>query len=578
MATYHPFQTQHINIGIVNSQTGTVEPSLPKMLLSMQPNALEGSLFALLDLKDNASQRLDNTTTNYRIQKPHFPAFCVVCDIPGAGCGVTSQLKVDNTSGLLANQTYINESTGEHVRITAIQDDGVAYAERGVGMYGGKPMLAGDKLTLVSNSFEEGSNRPMATSDDYTSVSFNTQIMRNAWGVSQSEAARKEGRLLDSVQKSKMEGAWKHQRDLELALWRSEKSEGVKNGQPYNTVDGFDALVHKHAPENVFYAGATTNFTQLSRMIDSTKLGLTPAGMGSSDSLLIGGQKVLNVINQMLKMQGALELTTGMTHFGLNFKSLTTTTGTYHFMYNKLFDIVGNQGTLRVVNLDTIDLYYLAGRKHQHSAYNTNGVANSEMGLDAQGGDFLSEFSLHMLSPTSNAIIYGLCAAGCEDTCVFTGWSPLDLVEDQCGRLRPNLHDDDRLIYGGENARCNVDGKPHDPLPIDPIKNDCGELVPAIPCTPDATWVQVQCTSLTSISSDLGVIDFTPAGDDYTIPAQLAAAGVILQDWLDANGGGTGTITYSKGIVTVQISGSTAEYTLAQPHNTKFNCQECDCP
>jgi len=583
MATqnYHPFQAQRLNIGIQNTSMGTQSCTLPEKLLHMQPNALGGSLFALLDLKGRGAGQLSDTKSYYYVEKPSFPAVVLECDAPAASCGVIQKLKLDQSSGVIPNQTYKNECTGEVVFVTSVPDSKCMNVQRGIGMFGGMPMKKGQKLILTGNSFEEASLRPMASSTDYTKIEFETMIARNAWGVSQSEACRTSGRPVPTVLRNKLQGAWQHQRDIELSLWHSEMYDGSRNGQPMKRIDGFDALVHKNAPQNVFVAPATTNFSQLSKMLDSTKLGLTPAGMGSGDSLIIGGHKALSVINDIIQKKGTVQFSQGQTEFGMNFSTIVTTTGRYHFMHNPLMDTNPSWAhTVRVVTLDSMDLKYLCNRKHQHKSYNDSDTTSTDNGIDAKGGDYLSEYTLHMTAPSSNAIIYGLCQAGCDDACVYTEHTPLEMIADECGRLLPKLHDaDKKLVYACENNKCADKGVDFPKEKPKTMRDNCGNDVTAPACKDGmVTSIAKNCKMISKIVTSKGDIAFTQK--DLGDATQLKEANTKLNTFLTANGGGTGTITYQAGVVVVKVEGAASALTFDEmlPSGAKFDCKPTVCP
>lgn len=564
---YHPFNVSHIDIGIQHSEQGTKGCTLPEAMIRYRANAMNGSLFALLDKKGVKATTLTDTKSYYYIEKPHYPAFCIDEDIPAAGCGSVMKVQVDQTNGIIPNMIGRNECTGEQVMIQSVPESNCVYIERGMGVLGGLPMKKGDKITIIGSAFEESSMRPLPTSSNYDRVDFTTQISRATWGVSQTEACVARTGLPPTKMRNKMGGAFAHKRDIELTLWFGEYYHGTKNGQPIRKIDGFDALVSKYAPQNVFMAPATVNFEQFETMLDSTKLSPVAEDVGGSEPLIIGGIKSLKVINQIIKNSGTVQFEQGQTEFGFNFQTIITTAGRYHFMHNPLMDTNPSWcNMIRIVNLSSMDVKYLCDRRHKHNPYNentSNGAAATDNGIDATGGAFLSEFSLHMYSPASNALIYGFCEAGCPAPCEYTEWCPQEMCTDECGRLVPNLHEDDRLIYACENDKCPCDGVPFVPRPK-PVKLDkCGNPVCAPKVSETGVAVQICCDYVQSLETSCGTLMFE--GTNWKDPAELAAAQAALDAFLADNGGGTGLISYAPGVITITVEGSKCEFTAIAP-------------
>jgi len=219
-------------------------------------------------------------------------------------------------------------------------------------------------------------------------------------------------------------------------------------------------------------------------------------------------------------------------------------------------------------------LKYLCDRKHQHKEYNHSSTSSTDNGVDAKGGDYLSEYTLHMTSPSSNAIIYGLCKAGCDDACVYTAHEPLDQIVDECGRLLPKLHEDDLLVYACENNECPTTGVNFPPAKPESVKDNCGNEVTAPPCKDGmVTAIAGGCKKIESITNSKGELKFSHT--DLSKDAQLVTANNKLTTFLD--GDGTGLITHQAGVTTVTITGSSIEFTDMQPTGTEFKCAPAKC-
>lgn len=568
MSKYNPINTAPINIGIEHSVLANKDNwTFPVHLGMLNPTGHAGSLFMLSEMLGSGT--VDNTSSKYDMQKAHFPAFCVTEDAAGSACKATTTLKADQLNGILPNQVLMVECTGEQMLVVSVPSDNTVVVQRGMGYSDAKPMRANDRITVIGTAFEESSLRPQSVSMEFESIDFTTQIFRNTWSLSQTancvnRAGRKPARV-ENFQTA----AYNHMRDIEMSLWFGERTETFRNGQPLRKMDGFDALVHKHAPENVHFASATTNWKQLETMLASVSDGGTPMGFVGAEPVLIGGRKVLGILNDIVRLQGNVQFDTGQTSFGFKFTSITTSYGTYHFMYNPLFDTSPYMSnTLRIVNLPSLMIKYLCDRRTQHHAFNIDESGKKQLvvdhGIDAMGGSFLSELTLHMVSPKSNGIIYGLCAAGCNEPCVFTGWSPREMIKDDCGRLRPNfdLDGDGRKDHiCGANA-CIPNGIPYPERPAEPEYDKCGNLVPPIglenkfECACYATEVEAT-EAVSSISTSCGTITFAAPVTDWSNAAQVNAAIADIDTFLAANGGGSAAVSLVGSTYIIKIADTT---------------------
>jgi len=121
----------------------------------------------------------------------------------------------------------------------------------------------------------------------------------------------------------------------------------------------------------------------------------------------------------LIRAQGEIQLTSGQTSFGLTFATYQTIHGgTLRLMTHPLLNTNPEWSRMAlIVDPSSMGIHYLRGRQTRHQTFNN--MVNRDMGsvdggIDAEGGDYLSELTMSVASPEANAVIYGLRQAACE--------------------------------------------------------------------------------------------------------------------------------------------------------------------
>jgi hypothetical protein len=195
------------------------------------------------------------------------------------------------------------------------------------------------------------------------------------------------------------------------------KSEGIRNGQPFRTMDGIiniignlDFYPPSYTAPNVFAAGATTNYTQLETMLENVFVQTTDPKQGNQRLVICGGQ-ARRVINNIGRLSGNYQLIDGQTNFGLQFSTFKTARGTFTLLEHPILNSnpVWSKMAI-VVDMATFNYAYLGDRKTKSADFGTDGKA-VENGLDAVGGTLTTEMTLLIQNPPANAVITNLTAA-----------------------------------------------------------------------------------------------------------------------------------------------------------------------
>lgn len=298
----------------------------------------------------------------------------------------------------------------ENIRVVSVDNGTTLTVERGFAGTTAGTIADTSVLPAVGNAHPEGSSRPTHRAIVAKRILNNTQIFRNGWAQSKTLAAVKQIVGKGTVQENRDDCAAFHATDIELATLFSRISNDPdpQTGEPLHTMDGLEALIEKHAPQNLKQAGATTDYAQLEELLDSVFDQKTDMMNGNRRSIFCGSI-ALRVINNIGRMSGEYQLTDGQTNFGLSFSTFTTTRGKFDLIEHPIMNTNPEWKKMAVIlDLSSFDFAYLEGRDTEVTWI--NGDNKSTDGTDATGGVLTTELTIELQNPFACGIIYGLTA------------------------------------------------------------------------------------------------------------------------------------------------------------------------
>lgn len=407
-----------MSAGIFNSAIITqdlAKKSYAAMLTRLMPNG-NAPLFVLTSMipSDVAVQVEHGFFTKTML----FPQLTI-----GAGGQTASDtlFTVTSTTNVLPGMIMRVDSTGENIIIDSVVSGTQVSVTRGVGSTAAAAISAGVAMYQVGNAYEEASLRPQSLIINPVRITNLTQIFRNTWAISDTVRATMMIAGETNVVESRQDCAAFHAADIEKALIFGQKSQGVRNGQPFRTMDGLIAIVGNisyypsyYSSVNVSTAGATTNYTQLEGFLDPIFNQTTDPKVANERVLFVGGA-ARRVINQIGRMNGTYMIVDGATSFGLQFSTFKTARGTFRMIEHPLFNTNTSWAKMAVaVDLSTFRVAYLGDRKTQNKEFNMPEAGDmdvSDNGIDAVGGTLTTELTCVVKNPPANAIVYNLTAA-----------------------------------------------------------------------------------------------------------------------------------------------------------------------
>lgn len=407
--------------GIFNSRHFTKdldEKSFSSMITRLMPNGT-APLFSL------SSQLKVSTAVNiehgFFTKTMVFPSIELSADITASD----TVLNVVSTENIIQNQVLQFQATGENVLVNQVLSPTQIAVTRGIG--GGAALI--DISTMapeahqVGTAFEEASIRPNALAVNPVRITNLTQIFRNTWAVSGTAEQIKVIAGDTTVAENKQDAAQFHATDIETAILFGKKSMGTRNGMPFRTMDGLINIVSNplyYPPSyggnvNVYDALSTgTNALMLEDALDPVFDQTTDPSVGNSRILFVGGT-ANRVLNHIGRLNGDYSLVDGQTNWGLRFKTLTMSRGTFDIIEHPLFNTNQYWKKMAVaVDISSFGLAYLGNRKTVDKPFGGNKVGNDpavDNGIDAVGGTLTTEVTCEVRNPPANAVIYNLTKA-----------------------------------------------------------------------------------------------------------------------------------------------------------------------
>lgn len=295
---------------------------------------------------------------------------------------VTNVIPINDASSYPPGVILIDQNTGEYFLVLAIVGNNLTVI-RGFAGSTAANLGNGDTLQRIGTAQEEGSAAPQAIVNLGYPLFNYTQIFRNTWNVT-GTAKAVQYHTGSQVAKTQRDCALFHAEDIERAILFGKKSLGVKNGNPFRTMDGLDAMILT----NVTGAGGTTNWTQLDaffQAIFSRNIKGKP-----NERIAFTGNGGLSVINQIARLNSTTFIEPAQTDFGIQVQKWITPYGTISLMTHPLMTENPTwTKDLRVLHPGAIEMRWL--RRTSEDAYDEDGT---RAGFDADYGVMTSELSV----------------------------------------------------------------------------------------------------------------------------------------------------------------------------------------
>lgn len=395
--------------GVFNTSqitTDLAKKSFAAMITRLMPNGT-APLFGLTALlKEETAYQFEH---GYFSKTMIFPSV----QLNGGETNVSTTWTVDSTTNILAGMMLRADSTGENVLVIAVISATQLSVQRAVGTVAAAAIADNVQCWMVGNAFEEASLRPQSMIITPTRITNYTQIFRNTWAISKTNAATSVIAGAGNVAESRQDCAAFHAADIEKAFFFGQKFLGARNGQPFHTMDGLVSIVTQNAAGNVTTLGATTTWTQLETALDPAFNQMTDPKVPNMRVLFVGGP-ARRVIHNICRTNSTYFIQGNETSWGLQFDTIKTPRGTFNIVEHPLFNAFGATSTWAKmaigVDLATFNCAYLQGRRTENLEFNAAGQV-TDNGIDAQGGTLTTELTCLVKNPAANVILYNFTAS-----------------------------------------------------------------------------------------------------------------------------------------------------------------------
>lgn len=310
----------------------------------------------------------------------------------------TTTITLTDASSYPPGVILTDQNTGEYFYVVSIAGN-VITTIRGFASSTAVNIGNGDVFQRIGTAQEEGSAAPVAiTNLGYPLFNY-TQIFRNTWNTTGTTKAV-EYYTGSKQAKTKRDAALFHGEDIERAIIFGRRSLGVKNNQPFRTMNGIDTMI----TTNVTGAGGTTTWTQL----DAFLQGIFSRNIKGkpNERIAFGGNTALSVLNQIARLNSTTYIEPGATEFGIKVNKWMTPYGDITLMTHPLFveNAVWTKD-LRIYHPGAIETRWL--RKTHEDDYDEDGT---RAGVDADFGVFTSELAIEYHVQHTGGRLTGLTA------------------------------------------------------------------------------------------------------------------------------------------------------------------------
>ena len=310
-----------------------------------------------------------------------------------------TSIVVDDASSYIPGTICLVEDTGEYILVSNVASNTLTI-ERGFGGTTAGSITTNKYLQRIGTAHEEASSRPPAIANLGHPVFNYMQIFRNAWNISGTARAIK-FHTGDKVAKNKQDAANFHAEDIERSILWGKQAIGIQNGEPFRTMNGVLSFI----TTNVQSAGSTTDFNDIQEFLKgvfSRNIKGQP-----NERIAFCGNDTINVLNNIARIEGTINISAGQTEFGLQIYRWLTPFGNITLMTHPLMtESPLWTKDLYVLHPAAIVLRYL--RKTFHDRYDAEG---RRAGDDADFGVYTTELSLEYHAEVTGGKMTGFTAA-----------------------------------------------------------------------------------------------------------------------------------------------------------------------
>lgn len=377
-------------------------------LLMLYPNSAEAAKAPLTALTSKMKSRSVNDPIFHWWEKElDDRRLKLSIDLTTSNTDLTVDSSFKSALTLKEGDVLMAEQTGEVMWVTQnpTASDAIKVA-RGIGNSGTGVVLSyagagvNPYLLVIGSAFEEGSMAPTGVNFDPSERSNYTQIFRSTLEMTRT-ASKVKLRTTDQVKEAKRECLEYVGVDMERGFWFGKKHVTTKNGKPARMTAGVRDQINSLAPGNIkTWSGAITM-----DLLEAEFINLF--AYGSSEKMMIGGNRALLTIGQIIRKNATWNIQNGLKEFGMNVSRITSPFGELVFLAHPLFTQSGGGVTTAVafpgmtasaaiLDMANVQYVYLEGDDLRYEAdLKQNGLDGMKSGYIAECGIELHHAKTH---------------------------------------------------------------------------------------------------------------------------------------------------------------------------------------
>lgn len=277
---------------------------------------------------------------------------------------------------------------------------------RGIGNSGTGVILDPDGaginpfLLVVGSAFEEGSMAPVGINFDPNERWNYTQIFRSTLEMTRT-ASKTRLRTTDQVKEAKRETLEIIGVDMERGFWFGKRHVTTKNGKPARMTAGVRDQINSLSPGNIKTWSGAISMDLLEEEF------IKIFAYGSSQKMMIGGNRALLTIGQIIRKNAVWNIESGLKEYGMNVSKITSPFGELVFLAHPLFTQSGGGVTTAVaypglsasaaiLDMQHLQYVYLNGDDLRYEPdLKSNGLDGMKAGYIAECGIELHHAKTH---------------------------------------------------------------------------------------------------------------------------------------------------------------------------------------
>jgi len=254
------------------------------------------------------------------------------------GGGTTTALTVDEGSFYIPGTVLMCEESGEHMLVTAVAGNAITVI-RGLAGTNVVAISNGNHLQQIGNAHEEASGMPVAVTQQGAPRMNYVQIFRNGWAIS-GTAKAVSYRTGNKLARNKQDCATYHAEDMERAFLWGRKHIGNLNGKQFRMTDGVVAQIENYGGtvESAATGGTPGDYSRLDFEDFIRRLFAIGIKGQPNERIALGGDQVLQVLNQMTMLDSTYNISAGESKVGIAVTKIMTPFGSLSLMTHPLMN------------------------------------------------------------------------------------------------------------------------------------------------------------------------------------------------------------------------------------------------